>query len=248
MVRYGHINIPDNHHFQLDDNGVPMVVDKQIPKVSSRRISQIKDHVQKNLQHQFVYWKVLPTHLNMYPEPISHSHLWGLIQGCHNVTVKDYDWIHHACNTLEKNPQRLLTLSLKDNLAPCIGRFVGTCNENVQSIGPDITELQLQRLSDSHFGLYILITRIHQLYNEVSKSTTRVECSVQKGKQIAQCLRCLIQATNISDPRNNLDAEVFVSLKQRCDEILDGNREMSVSPEPADPDTFDFVDWFVKNG
>ncbi|SPJ75622.1 uncharacterized protein FTOL_05353 [Fusarium torulosum] len=181
----------------------------------------------------------------MYPEPISHSHLWGLIQGCHNVTVEDYDWIHHVCNTLEKSPQRLLTLSLKDKLAPCIGRFVGTCNENIQSVGQAITELQLQKLSDNHFGLYVLIFRIHQLYDEVIKSTPRVESSIQKGKQIAHCLRSLIQATNISDPRNNLDAEVFVSLKQRCDEISDGNREMSVSPEPAD--TFDFVDWFVQN-
>jgi hypothetical protein len=182
MVKYGHINIPDSHHFQLDDNGVPMVVVQQITKVSSKRISQIKDHIQKNLQHEFAYWKGLPIHLNMYLEPISHLHLWGLVQGCHNVIVEDYDWIHHVFNTLEKSPQGLLTLPLKDKLTPCIGRIIGTCNENIQSVRHAITELQLQKLSDNHFGLYVLILRIHQLYGEVIKSTPRVKSSVQKGK------------------------------------------------------------------
>jgi hypothetical protein len=243
MVRDGLIDIPNSHHFQLDDNGVPVVVVKQIPKVSPKRISQIKDHIQNYLQHQFIYWRVLPTHLDMHPDPISHSHLWGLIQGCHNVTMEDYNWIHHAYNTLEQSPQKLLTLPLKDKLAPCIGRLVSTCSEQIQSVGQAISEIQLQKLSHNHFGLYVLISRIHQLYSEAIEAPTTVESSAQKGKQIAQCLRCLIQATHPSDPRNNLDAEVFVSLKQRCDEISDGNRDTSVSPEP-----FDFVDWYVKNG
>lgn len=242
MVSDGKIDIPNGHHFQLDDNGVPVVVVKQMPKVSPKRISQIKDHIQNNLQQHFIYWGGVLTHLNMYPEPTSHSHLWGLIQACHNVTVEDYNCIHHAYNTLEKSPQKLLTLPLKDKLAPCIGRLVSTCSEKFQCVGHAISELQLQKLSYDHFGLYVLISRIHQLYGEAIRGPTTVESSAQKGKQIAQCLRCLIQATNPLDPRNNLDAEVFVSLKQRCDEISDGNRDTSVSPEP-----FDFVDWYVKN-
>ncbi|KAF5671039.1 hypothetical protein FHETE_4295 [Fusarium heterosporum] len=230
MVQDGHIAIPEGHYFQLDENGVPVVVVAPIPQVSPMRMFQIKDHIRKNLRDRSTHWNTLLSFLNMVDAPsFTHMHLWDIIKDCHAATMKDCDWIHHVCDTLEKSPEKLLTFSLKDCLAPCIGRFVGTCNDSSDRVNA-VTELN--KLSHDHFGFYILIVRIHELYDEVIKSAARVEASSQNGKHIAQCLRALSQALDLSDAKRDLEAVVFVSLRQRCAEILDGNRERSVSPEP----------------
>ncbi|KAM0233542.1 hypothetical protein ACHAP5_010379 [Fusarium lateritium] len=243
MVKEGHIDIPDGHHFQLDENGIPRAVLKQLPQVSPERISEIRNYTQKHLEPQCHYWGWLLIYLDTHSEPITHSNLLRVIEALHRVTVRDYEWAHHVCNVLEKTPQRLLTLSLKENLAPCIGRYVGTCIETPQPVGDVTAKLQLEKLIDNHFALYVLISRIHQLHDEVAKSTSKVEVSFEKGKQILQCLKLLIQGTGLRDPQNNIDAEVFVSLKQRIGEISHG--EMVMSPEPEKP--IDLTNWLVEN-
>ncbi|KAF4990963.1 hypothetical protein FGRMN_8154 [Fusarium graminum] len=230
MVQDGHITIPDDYYFQLDENGVPMVVVAPMPQVSPMRMFQIKDHIRKNLRHRSTHWNALLSFLDTEDALLlTHLHLWGVIKDCHAATMRDCDWIHHVCDTLEKSPEKLLTFSLKDSLAPRIGRLVGTCNDSSDCVNA-VTELN--KLSHEHFGFYILIVRIHELYDEVIKSAARVESSAQNGKHIAQCLRALSQALDLSNAERDLEAVVFVSLRQRCDEILDGNRERSVSPEP----------------
>ncbi|KAM0205375.1 hypothetical protein ACHAPA_009971 [Fusarium lateritium] len=243
MVKDGHIDISDGHHFQLDENGIPRAVLEHLPTVSPERIFEIRNYTQNYLEPQCHYWGWLSIYLDTHPEPITHSNLLGVIEACHRVTVRDYEWVHLVCNVLEKTPQRLLTLSVKENLAPCIGRFVGTCIDKPQPVGDAAAKLQLEKLIDNHFALYVLISRIHQLYDEVAKSTAKVEVAFEKGKQIVQCLKLLIQATGLRDPQNNIDAEVFVSLKQRIGEISHG--EMVMSPEPGEP--IDLVNWFAEN-
>ncbi|KAM0342694.1 hypothetical protein ACHAPU_009305 [Fusarium lateritium] len=228
MAQRGHITILDGCYFQLDENGVPVVVVTPIPQVSRMRMFQIKDHIRKNLLHRSTHWSALLNFLEMADlSQFTHLTLWKIIKDCHAVAIQDCDWIRGVCDTLEQSPEKLLTLSLKDKLAPYIGRFVGTCHDNSESSN---TITELNKLSHDHFGLYMLIVRIHELYDGVIESTARVEASAKNGRRVAQCLRCLIQALDLSNKRD-LEAEVFVSLEQRCDEILDGNRERSVPPE-----------------
>ncbi|KAF5610356.1 uncharacterized protein FSUBG_3272 [Fusarium subglutinans] len=224
MVMTGYINIPPTHHFQLDEDGLPKVTPRPIPQVSSERLSQIKSYIKENLQHQSTHWKHTVDWLDNLETSASHEELWTAIRECHDKTMEDYTWLDHVLRTLELQPWRLLLFDIKDKLAPSIGRIVGTCDETSNS--EDIASIELGKLINQHYGIYVLISVIHSCYSKAININILRERKLQ-GTRVAQCLRLLINAVSHANPAHNLDAEVFLSLKNRCDDIANGCRDGS---------------------
>ncbi|KAH7180775.1 hypothetical protein DER46DRAFT_13998 [Fusarium sp. MPI-SDFR-AT-0072] len=148
MVKKGYINITPAHHFKLDEDGVPKVVPKPVPQVSSERLSQIKSHIRENLLHQSTHWKRIVDWLDNLDTSPSHQELWTAIRECHDETMEDYGWLDHVLRTLEARPSRLLLFDIEDKLAPCIGRIVATCDETRNS--EDIASNELKKNSSTN--------------------------------------------------------------------------------------------------
>lgn len=139
--------------------------------------------------------------------------------------MEDYTWLDHVLRTLEIHPSRMLLFEIKDNLAPRIGRIIGTCDKTRNS--EDIASDELKKkIFDQHFGLYVLIFTIHSCYNRALNSNGLRQGEVQ-GVKVAQCLRVLINTVSHANPTDNLDAESFLSLKNRRDDIANGCRDGS---------------------
>lgn len=83
----------------------------------------------------------------------SHQELWTAIRECHDETMEDYTWLDQALRTLEIHPSRMLLFEIKDNLAPRIGRIIGTCDEtrNSEDIASD--ELKKKNLRPTFWPL-----------------------------------------------------------------------------------------------
>ncbi|KAF5546337.1 hypothetical protein FMEXI_5711 [Fusarium mexicanum] len=224
MVKAGYINIPPTHHFKLDEDGLPKVTPRPIPQVSSERLSQIKSYIKENLQHQSTHWKHTVDWLDNLETSPAHQELWTAIRECHHRTMEDYTWLDHVLRTLELQPSRLLLFDIKDNLAPCIGRIVGTCDETSNS--EDIASNEVKKLINQHHGLYVLISTIHTYYDKAVNNNVLKQREL-RGTRVAQCLRVLVNAVSHANPAHNLDAEVFLSLKNRCDDITNGCRDGS---------------------
>ncbi|KAH7269570.1 uncharacterized protein BKA55DRAFT_532223 [Fusarium redolens] len=111
-----------------------------------------------------------------------------------------------------------------DNLAPRIGRIVGPCDKTRNSTGTASDELK--KLSGQHLGLFALVSVIHRCYDRALNSNSLRQTDVQ-GVRDVQCLRVLIKAVSHANPKDNLDAEVFLSLKNRLDDIANGCRDGS---------------------
>jgi hypothetical protein len=84
----------------------------------------------------------------------------------------------------------------------------------------------LKKLSGQHLGLFALVSVIHRCYDRALNSNSLRQTDVQ-GVRDVQCLRVLIKAVSHANPKDNLDAEVFLSLKNRLDDIANGCRDGS---------------------
>lgn len=62
--------------------------------------------------------------------------------------MEDYTWLDHVLRTLEIHPSRMLLFEIKHNLAPRIGRIIGTCDETRNS--EDIASDELKKKSSTN--------------------------------------------------------------------------------------------------
>ncbi|KAM0440858.1 hypothetical protein ACHAPT_000159 [Fusarium lateritium] len=233
LIKSGQVQLPPGKRIRLNQEGIPKLIEDPLPAISTRRITQVFNHICDNLFSRSSEWYTFFFELQDLRTDeagcanFTHNQILEHINVTQELVEKDFDDLTSAAKFLRESPEQIYSVMYPNFLphlvAPMLGRKAG------RSPDEDEGDKSLDKLERSHHGFFLLVHQICQIHRCAKASP---EHSRLFGRRAAHCFDMLEAALESKNPRNDMEHEVFRSLRERVDEISKGNRE--ASPEVED--------------
>ncbi|KAI8719314.1 hypothetical protein NCS52_00712000 [Fusarium sp. LHS14.1] len=235
LVNSEGVELPPGKRIRFDLEGIPNLVDVPYPAISKRRITQIIDHISSNLFDRSVEWGVLFSELNHLRNDeaaragFTHQQIWEKIQRTQSNVEIDWGILVSDGPEMRDTPESVAEINCNVWLPQLVIRLLG------QPTGRDRDEDEriylMKKMERDHHGLFLLVDFMCQLYGRANANPSDQHHLAKLG---AHCLETLAALFASKDPENDMDHEVFWSLKERVEAISHGNREASPEVEVED--------------
>ncbi|KAF5013599.1 hypothetical protein FDECE_404 [Fusarium decemcellulare] len=224
LVASGELSLANGLQLRVEDNGLPSLVQDQLPTISKSRLTiiwaRVGFHSSFDLKGAFKELRRLGNSSDI--PTCTHQDVWDIISSAHEKVIEDHEAIVSLYYQLNRNPERVKDLQIRGDLPQRVCRFVGQAAE--RAYDDNRGEHWNSELSRSHHGLGTLV---HEILNCVRDAKAHPGDAYLLGVRARDCLDTLLDAKDIKKPLTLLDNDPFLSLKYRVDEIARGNRETS---------------------
>lgn len=233
LVNSGEVELPPGKRIRLDHAGVPKLVEIPLPAISEQRLRQLHDHVSGLPSTRSAEWVMIEANLDdliadeELRDAFTHLEILGRIEQVQKLVVEDFEDFVGLAQELEHSLAHIKDAKFAVDLPRLVGRILH------EAVPRGLEEMEVfdvwTSLKNRRRGVYVLINHICQCHHDAKANPSQQR---HFGKLASHCLQTLVTAMAPWDPRNDMDHEVFRSLRERVDEIRRGNRE--ASPEVDD--------------
>ncbi|KAM6531951.1 hypothetical protein FSOLCH5_001389 [Fusarium solani] len=155
-------------------------------------------------------------------DAFTHLEILGRIEQVQKLVVEDFEDFVGLAQELEHSLAHIKDAKFAVDLPRLVGRILH------EAVPRGLEEMEVfdvwTNLKNRRRGVYVLINHICQCHHDAKANPSQQR---HFGKLASHCLQTLVTAMAPWDPRNDMDHEVFRSLRERVDEIRRGNREAS---------------------
>ncbi|RSL92977.1 hypothetical protein CEP52_013512 [Fusarium oligoseptatum] len=227
LVDEGQIKIPRGTRLRMGFRGLKVTA-MPIPAISEDRINQILDHIKANLFDRSAEWRALydeweggdDTGRRRY----NHERVWERIKFTQQVVMHDFQVFNDLARDLGDHPARIKDVDFPSFLPQLVARMLGvvTCRSGTHD--HDEAARLMVILEDHHDGFFLLLNRIFELHR---RAKAHPSDDARLGVLASRCFSPLVMAFAAKDPSNDMDHQVFQSLKERVRKINRGHRAPS---------------------
>ncbi|RMJ07198.1 hypothetical protein CDV36_013201 [Fusarium kuroshium] len=230
LINSGDVELPPGKRIRLNRAGVPKLVETPTPTMSAPEIRQIYRHTDDFPLTRHVEWGVFNAELDELLNGkkrrtgITPADLLRSIETVQKHVVEDFEALVGLSQELEDFPDHIKNTKFAVNLPRIICRILNELPERGAKVTEDDVMDMWINLKKYRRGFYVLVDHIRQCHRDARANPDHQR---HFGEAAAACLQTLVTAMAPWDPRNDMDHEVFRSLKERVDGIRRGNREAS---------------------
>lgn len=240
LVKAGEVELPPGKRIRLSREGIPKVVEIPIPAISKQRIHQLYSHTVSYPFTRSAQWGSVQAILSdlMHDKRLratyTHINILDRIEAVQKHVVEDFEALLCLAQELKTSPAIIQNTTFAVGLPLLVSRIINEgCQYPIDQVDVDLGFLQ-RTLRRNCRGVFLLLDDIRQSHEDARRN---VRHEHHFGQLAAHCLLTLVAALASWDPRNDMDHEVFRSLRERVDGIRRGNRE--ASPEIEEQDEVD---------
>ncbi|KAI8691426.1 hypothetical protein LRP88_08705 [Fusarium phalaenopsidis] len=230
LVNSGDVELPPGKRIRLNRAGIPKLVKVSTPTISMQRILQVYYHIVGFSFTRSAEWGVFKTELNELRSDerlrasTTHVGLLRRIEAVQKLVVEDFETLVDLAQELKDSPDHIKNAKFAVGLPQLVGRVLNEAPERaVKQTEYQVMDMWIN-LEKFHRGVYVLVEHIRQCHRDARANPNH---QLYFGRLAAHCLKSLVAVLAPWDPRNDMDHEVFRSLKERADGISRGNREAS---------------------
>ncbi|RSM18960.1 hypothetical protein CDV31_002283 [Fusarium ambrosium] len=230
LVNSGDVELPPGKRIRLDRAGIPKLVVVSPPAISMQRARQVYHHTLDFPSTRSAEWGILQAELEQLViddkrrTSTTHVDLLRRIEAVQTLVVDDFETLVGLSQELKDSPDHIKNTKFAVRLPQIIGRILNELSERGAKLTEDGIMDMWINLEKYHRGAYVLVNHIRQCHRDARANPDHQR---HFGEAAADCLQTLVAAMAPWDPRNDMDHEVFRSLKERVDGIRRGNREAS---------------------
>ncbi|RSL79884.1 hypothetical protein BHE90_011992 [Fusarium euwallaceae] len=237
LVDEGQIKIPRGTRLRMGFRGLEVTA-MPIPAISEDRINQILDHIKANLFDRSAEWRALydeweglagdDTGRRRY----NHERVWERIKFTQQVVMHDFQVFNDLVRDLDDHPDRIKEVDFPSFLPQLVARMLGVATCRSRTHDHDEAARLMVILEDHHDGFFLLLNRIFELHR---RAKAHPSDDARLGELASRYFSPLVMALASKDPSNDMDHQVFQSLKERVSKINHGHR----APSPGVDDDED---------
>ncbi|RSL62333.1 hypothetical protein CEP54_005752 [Fusarium duplospermum] len=226
LVEAGQIKIPRGTRIRMGFRGIKVAA-MPIPAISEQRINQILDHIKANLFDRSQEWRALYDEWeDLADDDIrrrrhNHERVWERIRFTQQVVMHDFQVFNDLARDLGDRPNRIKNVDFPSFLPQLVARMLGVATCRSRTHDHDEAARLMVILEDHHDGFFLLLNRIFELHR---RAKAHPADDARLGVLASRCFSPLVMALASKDPSNDMDHQVFRSLKERVREIDRGRR------------------------
>ncbi|KAJ4169289.1 hypothetical protein NW754_016323 [Fusarium falciforme] len=228
LVNSGEVELPPGKRIRLNHAGVPKLVEIPLPAISEKRLRQLHDHVSGLPSTRSAEWEMVEANLadliadEELRDTFNHLKMLERIEQVQRLVVEDFEAFVGLAQELEHSLAHIKDAKFVVDLPRLVGRILNEVAPRGLE-GMEVFDVWTN-LKNRCRGVYVLVDHIYQCHHDARANPSQQH---HFGKLALHCLQTLVAAMTPWGPRNDMDHEVFRSLRERVDEIRRGNREAS---------------------
>ncbi|KAL2675150.1 hypothetical protein Neosp_011330 [[Neocosmospora] mangrovei] len=236
LVRTGQLPVTRGTRVRINLWGNFRFVNGPTPIISRQRIIQILDHIESDLFDRSQEWRALWARLELVAvDGIQrrryHEQVLDNIECTQKAVVADFQALVDLAQDLSDSPSHIKDVEFPGILPQLVARMLGVASRSRECDYDEGARL-MAILEDSHLGIFYSVNRILELHR---LAKARPDDADSLGALAAQYFSGLVTTFRSKDPRNDMNHEVFRSLRERVAEIRRGDR----APSPGVDDDVD---------